>query len=262
MDAVDGFSKSMYPLINVALDSYLGFLFINLDSDAGSLEQAYADFPALDRYRLESLVRVARHEYDVETNWKLICQNYHECYHCGIAHPQLQRISDHGTLTNEHASGRLFIGGPMAIKPGFQSMTVDGATRRPPFAGLDGNDLRTVHYFNLLPNFLLSVAPDYVLTHHIWPRGPESVHIETEWFCQPEQVERDDFDIADAEAFWDTTNRQDWTLCENALRGLKSQHHRPGRYHPSEDCAHRFDQWYVRHMFPDLGQPSDGLAEP
>ena len=76
--------------------------------------------------------------------------------------------------------------------------------------------------------------------------------IETEWFCQPEQLDADDFDISDAEEFWDTTNQQDWQLCQNALKGLKSAHHRPGRYHPSEDCAHRFDQWYVKRMFPNL----------
>lgn len=256
MEAVKGFSKDDYPLIEVALETFRGFLFINLRGHSAdgltALADSFDDFPALRRYRLDNLVRVARHEYDVASNWKLICQNYHECYHCGIAHPQLHRISDYGQLTNAESSGKLFIGGPMAIKPGFQSMTVNGMTSRAPFAGLEGDDLRTVHYFNLLPNFLLSIAPDYVLTHHVWPRGPESVFIETEWFCQPEQLDADDFDISDAEEFWDTTNQQDWQLCQNALKGLKSAHHRPGRYHPSEDCAHRFDQWYVKRMFPNL----------
>lgn len=252
MDEVKDFSKDAYPLIDVRMETFDGFLFVNLDADAGSVADTFADFPDLRRYRLDDLVRVARHEYEAATNWKLVCQNYHECYHCGVAHPQLSRISDHGLSEDPTSSGRLFIGGPMAIKAGYQSMTTDGTTRRPPFAGLEGDDLRSVHYFNLLPNFLLSIAPDYVLTHHVWPRGPEAVFIETEWFCHPDQVERADFDIADAEEFWDTTNRQDWALCENALSGLKSRHHRPGRYHPSENCAHRFDQWYVRHMFPGI----------
>lgn len=252
MDSVDGFSRADYPLMEVALEAFQGFLFVSLESNPISVADTYADFPDLDRYRLNDLVRVARHEYDVATNWKLICQNYHECYHCGIAHPQLHRISDYGMLDNEDASGRNFIGGPMAIKPGFLSMTTDGMTRRKPFTGLADDDLGIVHYFNLLPNFLLSIAPDYVLTHHVWPRSAESVFIETEWFCHQDQIERGDFDISDAEEFWDTTNRQDWLLCENALKGLKSRHHRPGRYHPDEDCAHRFDQWYVQQMFPDL----------
>ena len=105
------------------------------------------------------------------------------------------------------------------------------------------------------------IAPDYVLTHHIWPRGAEQVYIETEWFCSPEQIAADGFDIADAEEFWDTTNKQDWALCENALKGLKSRRHRPGRYHTGEDCAHRFDQWYVRQMFPQVTEAVAGQAD-
>lgn len=250
MDSVAGFSRGDFPLIDVRTDELQGFLFINLSPDAPPLADEFSDFPDLERYRLPELVRVARHDYDVASNWKLICENYHECYHCGIAHPQLHRISDYGRVGNEDASGRLFVGGPMAIKDGYESMVTEGHTARAPFPGLGADDRRLVHYFNLLPNFLLSIAPDYVLTHHVWPRGPERVYIETEWFCLPEQIDAEGFTIDDAEEFWDTTNRQDWALCENALKGLKSRQHVPGRYHPGEDCAHRFDRWYVRRMFP------------
>ena len=252
MDQVDGFRREDYPLLDVRLDTFLGFLFVNLDAEAEPLQQAFSDFPDLERYDLPRLERVARHEYEAKTNWKLICQNYHECYHCGIAHPQLHRVSDYSTVPPGDVAGRLFIGGPMSIKEGNRSMTLDGTSPRNYFPGINAEDTRLVHYFNLLPNFLLSITPDYVLTHHIWPRGPESVYIESEWFCAPEQTAADSFSIANAEEFWDITNRQDWSLCENALLGLKSRHHRPGRYHPGEDCSHRFDQWYVRRLFPDL----------
>ncbi len=255
MENVSGFDREDFPLQNVRLETFLGFLFINLDEDAEPLDQAFADFPDLERYELSRLERVAHHEYEVPTNWKLICQNYHECYHCGIAHPQLHRVSDYSTVPKGDkgsVAGRHFIGGPMSVRKGYQSMTMDGSTARPPFRGISDDDRRLVHYFNLLPNFLLSIAPDYVLTHHIWPRGPESVFIESEWFCSPEQTSAGDFDISDAEEFWDVTNRQDWSLCANALLGLKSRHHKPGRYHPGEECSHRFDRWYVRTMFPDV----------
>ncbi len=258
MENVAGFERADYPLLSVRLETLLGFLFVNLADDAEPLDEAFGDFPDLARYELPRLERVARHDYDVATNWKLVCQNYHECYHCGIAHPQLHRVSDYSTVTDGDVTGRLFIGGPMSIRRGYRSMTLDGSSSRPPFRRIGEDDLRLVHYFNLLPNFLLSIAPDYVLTHHIWPRGPESVYIETEWFCAPEQIAADDFDISDAEDFWDMTNRQDWSLCENALLGLKSRHHQPGRYHPGENCSHLFDQWYVRTMFPGI---TDSLAD-
>jgi Rieske 2Fe-2S family protein len=250
MDDVAGFDRSDYPLVGVQLDTFLGFLFINFCDDAAPLASQFGDFPNLDRFGLPSLRRVARHEYLVEANWKLICENYHECYHCQNAHPQLHRISHYGDLSNDGFSGRHFIGGPMAMRAGFNTMTRSGNTERSPLA--PGGDTLSVHYFNLLPNFLLSIAPDYVLTHHIWPRGPEQAFVESEWFFSAEQIAQPDFDPADAVEFWDTTNRQDWALCENAQKGLRSAGHRPGRYQSGEDCAHRFDQWYVKSMFPEL----------
>ena len=138
----------------------------------------------------------------------------------------------------------------MAIKSRFNTMTLSGTTDRQPLAGSTDADRRMVHYFNLLPNFLLSICPDYVLAHYIRPRGPEQVYIETEWFCAAEQIGRADFDPSDAIEFWDTTNRQDWKLCEDALRGLKSAAHVQGRYQSGETCSHRFDRWYVEKMFP------------
>lgn len=251
MDSVAGFRREDYPLISVRIEVFLGFLFVNFDDNPTPVADTFNDFPALADIDLPSLQRVAHHDYDVAANWKLVCENYHECYHCRNAHPQLHRISNHDNVSNEGYSGRHFIGGPMAIRSEYNTMTVSGVTERTPLAGA-GADTGRVHYFNLLPNFLLSVAPDYVLTHHIWPREAERVFVETEWFFSPGQIAQPGFDPADAVEFWDTTNQQDWALCENAQRGLRSAGHRPGPYQASEDCTHRFDQWYVRTMFPEL----------
>lgn len=252
MQRTPGFCAADFPLLKVRVDVLRGFLFVCLDDDAEPLSQAFADFPMLEVGRLENAVRVARHEYNVASNWKLICENYHECYHCAVAHPQLHRISDYDTPHDPQASGRLFVGGPMRVKPPYSSMTMSGTALGEGNDAADGSAAAIVHYFNLLPNFLLSVAPDYILTHHLWPRGPESVYIESEWFCAPELATQDGFSIDDAESFWDVTNQQDWSLCETALKGLKSSYHRPGRYHRDEHCAHRFDRWYVERMFPGL----------
>ena len=252
MDAVDGFSRDDYPLTPVRLERILGFLFVNLSGDAEPLSSYFGDFPSLDEFRLPELNRVARHHYDVAANWKLICENYHECYHCRGAHPQLHRISGYDNVDNDGFSGNHFVGGPMSIRNGFNTMTESGQTSRAALAG-EQADRRLVHYFNLLPNFLLSIAPDYVVTHHIWPRDALSCYIESEWFFNTEQMNAPDFDPSDAIQFWDLTNRQDWALCENAQRGLQSSAHRQGRYHGGEDCTHRFARWYIRHAFPDLG---------
>lgn len=249
MDQIEGFDRRDYPLREVRLESMQGFLFINLDDDAEPLAEAYSDFPALSRYGTEGLVSVGRHHYEVAANWKLVCENYNECYHCSLAHPQLHRVSTYQEFPDYDVTGRNFNGGPMGIKDGCNTLTVSGVTRNPPLPGLEEQEKRLVHYFNVYPNFLYSLAPDYVMAHYLWPRGPGRVYIETEWFCSPEQLADPDFDPTDAIEFWDTTNRQDWALCENAQLGLASSGHIPGPYHPSESGVHAFDQWYVRRMF-------------
>lgn len=249
MEAVAGFDRHRFPLREVRVESLCGFLFINLDDDAEPLASAYADFPDLSRYDTAGLIRVGRHDYEVAANWKLICENYNECYHCSLAHPDLHRVSTYQKLPEHDVAGRYFNGGPMGIREGCNTLTVSGVTANPPLPGISAQEKRLVHYFNLYPNFLFSLAPDYVMAHYLWPRGPESVYIETEWFCAPAQMEHPDFDPSDAIDFWDMTNRQDWSLCENAQRGLASSAHVPGPYHPSEGGVHAFDRWYVRHMF-------------
>lgn len=246
MDAVADFRREEYPLVRARVDEFMGFLFVHLGADPAPLADQFDDFPDFGRYALGELECVARHDYEIDTNWKLICQNFHECYHCAVAHPDLHRVSRHETDADVDASGRLFIGGPMALREGYTTLTKSGRSDRSPLPGASADDRRRIHYFHLLPNLLLSIAPDYVLTHHVWPRGPERVFVETAWLFAPEQIAAAGFDASDAIDFWDTTNRQDWALCENALLGLKSAQHRPGPYHPSEQCAHRFDSWYVR----------------
>jgi Rieske 2Fe-2S family protein len=250
MDGVEGFDRARFPLRAVRVETLHGFLFVNLDEEAPPVARCLDDLPDLSRFGLADLERVARHGYEVNTNWKLICENYHECYHCALAHPQLHRISDYCVAPEGPQVGRQYVGGPMSIREGFNTMTEGGLTSRPPLPGTTEADRRLVHYFNVLPNLLLSIAPDYVLTHYLWPRGVDGVFIETEWFAAPEQMSDAGFDLADAVEFWDTTNRQDWRLCENALRGLRSRGHRPGPYQASEGCVHAFDRWYVQKMWP------------
>ncbi len=251
MEEVAGFDKAHYPLREVRLETLYGFLFINLDDEAETLAESFADFPDLSRYGVEGLERVGRHDYVVEANWKLICENYNECYHCSLAHPQLHRVSTYRAFPEHDVTGRHFNGGPMGLKEGYNTLTVSGVTNNPPLPRLSEKEKRMVHYFNVYPNFLFSLAPDYVMAHYLWPTGPDSVYIETEWFCDPAQISHPDFDPADAIDFWDVTNRQDWGLCENAQKGLGSRGHLPGPYHPSESGVHAFDRWYVRRMFRD-----------
>jgi Rieske 2Fe-2S family protein len=223
-----------------------GFIFLNLDDAAPLLERHLADLPDLSRFRMAELRCGRRIEYEVAANWKLICQNYSECYHCAGVHPQLSRISDlisRGERLQE--SGSCFNGGPMLMREGVETMSMSGKSTVPAIPGLSAKDHRYVYYYVIYPNLLLSPHPDYVLTHTAWPLGPDRTRIVCEWLFTAEAAEAADFDPTDMVEFWDTTNRQDWTLCERAQAGVRSRGFRPGPYQPTEDCVHTFDCWYA-----------------
>ena len=182
-------------------------------------------------YECGRLVVGAEHHYELAANWKLAIENYHECYHCSSIHPQLCRVSppDSGA---SFAGGGLWIGGSMELVDGAETMSLDGRSGASPLRGLAGAKLREVLYLQLVPNLLLSVHPDYVMTHVLEPLRPGRTRVACQWLFPPEQFARADFDPAYAVDFWDITNRQDWAACESVQRGVASRGFQPGPLSP------------------------------
>ncbi len=236
-------------LVPVNSGSHDGFIFLNLDSAAAPLTSSLVDLPDLSRFRLAELRRGWRRTYDVQANWKLICENYSECYHCPGAHPQLARISELISRSSRPMeTGASFNGGPMELKSGIETMSLSGKRTVPVIPGLSADDHRYVYYYVIYPNLLLSPHPDYVLTHTAWPVGPDRTRVECELLFTEEALARPGFDPSDMADFWDLTNRQDWALCERAQLGAGSRGYRPGPYQSSEDCVHTFDRWYAEQL--------------
>jgi Rieske 2Fe-2S family protein len=245
----EGFRREAFSLVPVKLGTYAGFIFLNLDDAAEPLESYLADLPDLARFRMAELRLGKRIEYEVNANWKLICENYSECYHCPGVHPQLFRISDNIARHDRvQEIGACFNGGPMMLRAGIETMSMSGRRTAPIIPGLKPDDHRFVYYYVIYPNLLLSPHPDYVLTHTAWPVAPGRTKIVCEFLFTQEALARPDFDPTDMVEFWDVTNRQDWGLCERAQLGAQSRGYRPGPYQPSEDCVHTFDRWYAERM--------------
>jgi Rieske 2Fe-2S family protein len=193
----------------------------------------------LDRYRTPALRRAARIDYDVKANWKAIVENYSECYHCPGVHPELNRLS-HYRSGRDHEGPGAWCGGSMTLTDGVATMATDGGgPTRPTIAGVDP---RKVLYFAIFPNCLISLHPDYVMLHTLWPRGAGRTEVHCEWFFEPETMACDGFDHRDAVDFWDLVNRQDWHVCALSQLGLGSAGYTPGRYTQAERTVHAFDR--------------------
>jgi Rieske 2Fe-2S family protein len=236
------FAREDYPLHSVETALWDGHLFLYLSNarepllrQLGSLPEKFAP------WRMQELRLHKRIVYEVKANWKLIILNYNECLHCPFVHPGLNRLTDYAGADNE-SPAPTYIGGSMGFRDGAETMSADGKKRRDYLPCLSEEDRRRVHYYAIYPNLLLSLHPDYMMLHTLWPAAVDRTEIICEWHFHPWELAKPDFFADDAIEFWDTTNREDWRISELAQAGIQSRVYTPGPYSPREDLLHAFDE--------------------
>jgi Rieske 2Fe-2S family protein len=235
------FDPAEHGLPPVALGIWQGLIFLNLGEEREPLETALGTLPAfLERFDLGALRRARQIDYDIAANWKIIVENYSECYHCPGVHPQLNKITpyDQGAWTSiDHE----WVGSWMQVTGDYETLSLDGHTHgRESLPGITDEDEKRVYYFIVWPNLLISLHPDYLMTHRIVPLAPDRTYVACEWFFDPAEMAKPDFDPSDAVGFWDLTNRQDWHVCELQQRGTGSRSFNKGRYAGFETGPHLF----------------------
>jgi Rieske 2Fe-2S family protein len=232
------FDPKCFALHEVRLAVVEGLVLLDLAGDAPPPQEHVGDLAnLLAQYRLPELQKGARLVYDVDANWKAIAENYSECLHCPGVHPELNRLSHYLSGETIEGSGA-WCGGSMTLAEGVETMATDGGHGRKP---IDGVDLRSILYFLIFPNTLVSLHPDYVMLHTLWPKAPDRTEVVCEWYFEPEAIAAANFDPTDAVEFWDQVNREDWNVCALTQRGMTSPSFTPGRYTTQEDDVHTFD---------------------
>ena len=248
MGDVEAFDKEDHSLRPVAVAEWEGGLFVHLGSDPEPFEDAFAALVGkFAAWRLSELQIAHEVVYDVAANWKLIFQNYSECYHCPSLHPILNRLTPYRNSANDLEEGPI-LGGPMRMSEEGGSMTMTGARCAAPLGDVSGDDLSLVHYYTVFPNLLLSLHPDYVLVHRIQALAPDRTRIVCDWLFHPEAMAKPDFDAAPAVEFWNMTNEQDWQVSELVQRGVASRGYTPGPYAGLESMVAAWDREYLRAM--------------
>jgi len=262
MESAD-FDKAAYPLFKVALETWGGFIFVNLAGEnAPPLHDALGDLPERFRnYGFADLRIGKRIVIDVKANWKLLFENFSECFHCPPVHPELCEIAtlfwDAGAwgLRTDDAGNPLQSARPR-YKPGAATLTMDGTARIPPFRGLSAEERTNLYQSaTFRPNFFLNVHPDYVNSHQMLATGPESVRMVYDWLFEPEAMTRPEFDLEHYVALWDLTNRQDARNCEWQQEGLHARPLAHGNFVPQEHGCHQFNQWVLESLGERARQP-------
>ncbi len=232
------FDRMQFGLVPVALEVWEGFFWLNLADDPaplgaqinGTIIERFGSYAPFARYDVGQLKVSKTITYDVQANWKLVLENFMECYHCGSMHPELCQ------LLPGFKSGKTYNDGDAAtLAESAEAFTITGKASRPPLPGLLADDLRRYYGIVLLPNVLLNLLDDHVVVHTLHPDGPERTRVVCEWLFDAEVTSRGDFDPMDAVEIFDIVNRQDWEVCELTQLSMASRaFERGGVYVPAE----------------------------
>ena len=249
-----GARKPEFGLYPAGLEEWGGFLFVHLDPDGArgrghTLRTQFGRaMDNLANYPLADLRLGKRIVYDVRANWKVMLENYNECYHCGGVHPELCKVVP-AFRANGGASLDWDEGVPH--REGAVTFTFSGTTDRAPFPGL--SEIEKVRHKGELiyPNLLLSAAMDHITAFTLFPIAPDRTMIVCDFLFHPTEIAKSSFDPSDTVDFWDLINRQDWTVCEGVQRGMTSRRFTHGYYAPMESPSADIRR-YVRERMGDL----------
>jgi glycine betaine catabolism A len=254
--------RDEFGLVPVRSAEWNGWVFVNASGDAHAFAaHAGALTELLAPWEIGDLAVAHRHDYTVAANWKLVVENYLECYHCPTIHPELTRVSPPDSGDSYRGAGA-WIAGNQDLDDDADTMSLSGASGGVRLPRLDAWQARRVLYVVLLPNLLISAHPDYVLTHRLEPLAPDATRVECEWLFPTAATTQAGFDPAYAVEFWDLTNRQDWAACEGVQRSAGSRGFLPGPLAPDEEAVYHFLATLGRAYREGRSRPREGPLRP
>jgi Rieske 2Fe-2S family protein len=179
--------------------------------------------------------QVAQSTKIMNANWKILVENYHECYHCAGNHPELSATMDLDGMYKETDNPDRFTefyGGGAPVKPGMVSLTMDGQPGSRVLLGAYGRGRAVPEAFNagfaiwpMLTKGLFS--PDHGTIQTTRPLGHDRVEWTTRWYVHEDAAERD-YDLDKLTAVWNATNDQDMDLVHGTYAGVRSEAFEPG----------------------------------
>jgi phenylpropionate dioxygenase-like ring-hydroxylating dioxygenase large terminal subunit len=218
-------------LLAARVHEWHGFIFVLVGDSlpaATSFEPSVTDTTRLEMLRLDEAKVIHVERYDIAANWKLVRENFVECYHCSANHPELLAAFD---LRNQYDEEGRQTDAFVPIKEGMCSLSLDGQpVCARPFG--DFGEIPTSDWAytigQLLPKFVVFGNPDHAISFSFQPVAVDHTVVTCEWLVHRDAVEGVDYDTKNVIVVLHQTNLQDIPLCESAQRGVESRAYRPG----------------------------------
>jgi Rieske 2Fe-2S family protein len=211
----------------------------------GAAAERLGGAEVIDAWGLETLEVGRRITYDVRANWKLIVENFMECYHCATIHPELTQVLP------EFASGfaaQYYVGHGAAFAPGAAGFTVDGSAGLERIPGVGAEHDRRYYAITVRPQVFVNLVPDHVIFHRMYPLAADRTVVECDWLYTPGVV-ASGADLSRSVELFDRVNRQDFAACEACQPSMSSRAYaRGGVLVPSEHHIGAFHAWVLEHL--------------
>ncbi|SDM69077.1 aromatic ring-hydroxylating oxygenase subunit alpha [Nonomuraea jiangxiensis] len=237
-----------YGLVPVHLREWLGYAWVCLAERPPSFEETvtYAaterlgDPAAIEHYHVEGLALGRRIVYDVAANWKLLVENFMECYHCATIHPELTAVLPE--FVGGYAA-QSYVGHGAAFAERAEGFTVDGRAGFGKLPGVAPEQDRRYYAITVKPQVFVNLVPDHVIMHRMFPLAVDRTVVECDWLYHPDVV-ASGADLSASVELFHRVNEQDFAACEQTQPGMSSRAYRDGGVLvPSEHHISAFHQW-------------------
>jgi len=244
-----------YGLRTIAVREWLGYVWVCLADEPpsfdetvrGAVVERLGDLESLENYQIEDLAVGRRIVYDVKANWKLIIENFMECYHCATIHPELTEVLP------EFADGyaaQYFVGHGAEFAADVKGFTVDGSEGVDRIPGVSEDQDRRYYAITIRPQAFVNLVPDHVIFHRMFPMAADRTVVECDWLYLPGVVESGK-DVGASVELFHRVNSQDFDACERCQPAMSSRvYAQGGVLVPSEHHIGEFHEWVQAAIAP------------
>ncbi|MCP2243243.1 aromatic ring-hydroxylating oxygenase subunit alpha [Lentzea aerocolonigenes] len=242
-----------YGLTKVHLREWLGYAWVCLADEPPSFEddvlhavtERLGSLEAIAGYEIDELSVGKRIVYDVKANWKLIIENFMECYHCATIHPELTEVLP------EFADGyaaQYYVGHGAEFGDEIKGFTVDGSEGFEKLAALEEERDRKYYAITVKPQVFINLVPDHVILHRMYPLAADRTIVECDWLYAKEVVDTGR-DVSRSVELFHRVNEQDFEACERCQPAMSSRAYAHGGVLvPSEHHIGGFHEWLVQKL--------------
>jgi phenylpropionate dioxygenase-like ring-hydroxylating dioxygenase large terminal subunit len=215
----------------------------------------------LSHYPFEELEVRGAKDYTIDSNWKILCENFMEWYHVGPIHPNLAKFSTPEQHIDNQGPGKYmsFVTSPLSnsgavtdldnfhMTPGHEIMGKHAPNN------FDAN--QTAYFYHLYPNVAVTIYPHSVYTLIMLPQSVgktfEKLTLLQHPACRLESDSDEKYNdkMSQLLDFVCEVNDEDMEICERLDKGMKQSAYHGGMFSPDmEYTIYRFQNMIADSM--------------